>query len=309
MLNLRHIEIFHAIMRTGSITAAAQALNVTQPAVSAMLKHFESRLQMSLFERVNGRLRPTPEAQALLPDVAEIFNRLDVVERLSRDLAGGLRGSLSLAATSPLANGLLAQAVASFTRDRPRAKVTLQALGSPLVLERVLNREADLGVAYEPIANMEVETEVLTRGSIACVLPESHPLADRASISPSDLLPYTVITYLPQTLLRPYVDRVMSDAGVALAINIEVGLSITGIMLALNGAGIALVEPNVLKALPLPGLTSRPLVPQVEFRSLLILNRSAPRSRIVLEFIDHLRELAASFDNAGNAGNEVQPGP
>jgi hypothetical protein len=80
-------------------------------------------------------------------------------------------------------------------------------------------------------------------------------------------------------------------------------------MLARNGAGIALVEPNVLKALPLPGLTSRPLVPQVEFRSLLILNRSAPRSRIVLEFIDHLRGLAAAFDNAGNAINGVQPGP
>jgi DNA-binding transcriptional LysR family regulator len=296
MLNLRHIEIFHAIMRTGSITAAAQSLNVTQPAVSAVLKHLESRLQMPLFERVNGRLRPTPEAEALLPDVAEIFNRLDAVERLSRDLAGGLRGSLSLAATSPLANGLLAQAVASFMQVRPHAKVALQALGSPLVLERVINREVDIGVAYEPIISAEVETEVLALGSIACVLPESHPLAAQASISPADLMPYSIVTYLPQALLRPYVDKAMSDAGVALNISVEVGLSITGIMLALNGAGIALVEPNLLRALPLPGLTSRPLVPRVEFKSLLILNRSAPRSRIVLEFVDHLRGLAPSFD-------------
>ena len=70
MLNLRHIEIFHAIMRTGSITAAAESLNITQPAVSAVLKHFESRLQMPLFDRVNGRLRPTLEAEALLPEAA-----------------------------------------------------------------------------------------------------------------------------------------------------------------------------------------------------------------------------------------------
>jgi len=89
MLNLRHIEIFHAIMRTGSMTAAAQALNISQPAVSAVLKHFESRLQMPLFKRVGGRLKPTPEALALLPDIAEIFTRLDAIERFSRDLAGG----------------------------------------------------------------------------------------------------------------------------------------------------------------------------------------------------------------------------
>ncbi|WP_438396115.1 LysR family transcriptional regulator [Caballeronia sp. DA-9] len=292
MLNLRHVEVFHAIMRTGSITGAAESLNVTQPAVSAVLKHFESRLQMSLFDRVNGRLRPTPEAEALLPDVAEIFNRLEAVERLSRDLAGGLRGSLSVAATSPLANGLLARAVASFLHDRPHARIAIQALGSPVVLERVINREADIGVSYEPVISAYVETEVLSSGSIACVLKDSHPLAALESISPHDLMPYPIITYLPQALLRPYVDKAMSDAGVALNITVGVGLSITGIMLAFNGAGIALVEPDLLRELPLPGLVSRPLIPRVEFKSLLMINRSAPRSQLMLDFIDHVRELA-----------------
>jgi DNA-binding transcriptional LysR family regulator len=299
MLNLRHIEIFHAIMRTGSITGAAESLNVTQPAVSAVLKHFETRLQMQLFDRVNGRLRATPEAQALLPDVAEIFNRLDAVERLARDLAGGLRGSLSVAATSPLANGLLARAVASFAEVRPHARVALQSLGSPVVLERVINREADIGVSYEPVISADVETHVLTSGSIACVMPETHPLAALASISPADLMPYSIVTYLPQALLRPYVDKAMSDAGVALNIGVEVGLSITGIMLAYNGGGIALVEPDLLRELRLPGLVSRPLAPRVEFKSLLIMNRAAPRSRIMLEFIDHLRALALESDTSG----------
>lgn len=289
MLSLRHIEIFHAIMRTGSITAAAESLNVTQPSVSTVLKHFESRLHMPLFDRVNGRLRPTPEAQALLPDVAEIFNRLEAVERLSRDLAGGLRGSLSLAATSPLANGLLASAVASFSTLRPHARIALQSLGSPVVLERVINREADLGVAYEPIISPEVETEVLAAGSIACVLPKSHPLAKKRSISLADLRTYPVITYLPQALLRPYVDKAMSDAAVALNVTIEVGLSVTAIMLAFNGAGIALVEPDLLDAMRLPDMVSRPLVPRVSFKTLLIRNRSAPRARIVDDFVDHLR--------------------
>ncbi|MDR5781015.1 LysR family transcriptional regulator [Caballeronia sp. LZ065] len=86
MINLRHIEVFYAIMQTGSVTGAARLLNVTQPAVSAVLKHLESRLSMPLFVRAHGRLSPTPEARMLLPDVAAIFERLGSVERLSQDL-------------------------------------------------------------------------------------------------------------------------------------------------------------------------------------------------------------------------------
>ena len=92
MISLRHIEVFYAIMRAGTITEAARILNVSQPAVSVALKHFESRIGMRLFDRAGGRLKPTPEAKALLPDVAEIFGRLSAVERFSQDLAGGSRG-------------------------------------------------------------------------------------------------------------------------------------------------------------------------------------------------------------------------
>src|SRR4051812_49642096 len=95
MINLKHVEVFHAIMRTGSVTAAARLLHVTQPAVSAMLKHFENRLQMKLFERAGGRLVPTPEAQALLPDVAGIYNPLQGHQPPGQGLGRGPPGRLS----------------------------------------------------------------------------------------------------------------------------------------------------------------------------------------------------------------------
>ena len=292
MLNLRHIEVFHAIMRTGSVTAAAKALNVSQPAVSAVLKHLESRIRMPLFIRVNGRLKATSEAEALVPDISEIFHRLNAVERLAMDLAGGLRGSLSIAATSPIANGFLTKILADFTKHRPELRTAIQSLSSPLVLERVLNREVDVGVAYEPIVSPEVETEIFSRGSIACVLPKAHPLANQALISLADLQPHPIITYMPQALLRPYVDKAMSDAGVSLNITTEVGQSITGIMLAMQGAGVALVEPGLLSAMNLPDIVCRPLVPRVEVKSLLMLNRTAPKSKVLNEFVEHVRRQA-----------------
>lgn len=293
MLSLKHIEVFHAIMRTGSITGAAQMLNVTQPAVSSTLKNFESRLRMQLFERVRGRLQPTPEAHALLPDILGIFERLSTLERLTRDLAGGRLGTLSIAATSPIANGYLAQAVAAFSRQRPEVRVALHSLASPVVIDRVVNREVDLGIAFEPVEHGALDVEVLTEASIACVLLDSHPLASQEAITLADLAPYKIITYLPQGMLRPHVDRALAAAGLTPRIGIEVGLSITGMMLAFHGAGVALVEPSLLPGMPLPGLVARPLAPRVELRSLLLRPRMAPASRVVSDFVALLQRTVA----------------
>ncbi len=294
MINLKHIEVFHAIMRTGSVTAAARMLNVTQPAISTVLKHLEARLRMKLFDRTGGRLQPTPEAHALMPDVAGIFGRIEAIERLTQDLAGGRLGSLSIAASSPVANGRLSRLVARFIEEKPGARIALQALASPLVLDRVAAREAELGVCYGPVVHAEVVSEVLGTNSIGCVMRDDHPLAARDEIHIEALAEHPLITYLPQALLRPYVDRALSEAGVVPTIAVQVGLSITGMSLAYQGAGIALVELELLEALPLPGLVARPLLPRIELETLLLLHKSAPRSRLLGEFVGRLRATFAA---------------
>ena len=289
MLNLKHVEVFHAILKAGSVTGAAHALNVTQPAVSATLKHLEARIGMRLFDRHAGRLTPRPEALALLPDVEAIFGRLEAVERLALDLAGGRLGSLSIAASSPIANGYLARAVAGFSALHPGMHIALQSLASPLVVDRVAKREASLGIAYEPVIDAAVRTELLTVARIGCVLRRDHPLAARGEIDVAALQDYPVITYLPQAVLRPYIDRALSQAGAALDIRLQVGLSITGMALAYHGVGIALVETRLLDSLPLPGLVARPLVPAIELDTLLITHKSAPAPAWQESFVAHLR--------------------
>ncbi len=297
MISMRQMEVFHAIMRTGSVTAAARLLNVSQPAVTAVLKHTEARLNIQLFTRIAGRLQPTPEARAIYPDVAAIYARVDAVGRLMQDLAGGRLGTLSIAAAFPVASGYLARAVAEFTKARPQARVALQSLTSPEVLDRVISREVELGVAYEPIVNPEVETTVLARTTVACVLRDDHPLACEREIRPADLEPFPIITYLPRSLMRMLVDRALSEASVAPQISIQVGLALTGIMLAAHGAGVALVEPSLLDSIAIPGVVTRPLRPRVQVRTLLVRGKSAPRSKLMDDFISHLKRTAAEVAN------------
>ncbi|WP_156455466.1 LysR family transcriptional regulator, partial [Sphingomonas sp. CCH5-D11] len=88
-MNLRHIEIFHAVYVNGSVSAAARALNVSQPSVSKTLRHAETLLGFDLFQRIGGRLVPTEDAHNLFADVAEIQERVRALREAGRNMRTG----------------------------------------------------------------------------------------------------------------------------------------------------------------------------------------------------------------------------
>lgn len=295
MIPLRQIEVFYAIMRAGSVTDAARVLNKTQPAVSASLKQLESRLKMQLFDRTGGRLEPTPEARALMPDVTEIFGRLSAVERFSLDLASGNRGVLSIAATPPLCDGFVAKTVAAFVKNRPGLKINLLSLASPSIFDRVISREVDLGVVYGPAISSAVKIEELGCATIACMLPARHRLARRAVLRTEDLKSERIVTYLPQALLRPYINQILEEAAQPLEISVETGTSATAIHLSMHGAGIALIESALFSAFPVPGFVLRPLEPRIRLASLLLRPRRSSVSRVANDFACALRKTFPSI--------------
>ncbi|CAM4066503.1 LysR family transcriptional regulator [Bordetella tumulicola] len=284
-IQLRHLEAFHAVMMSGSITGAAALLHVTQPAVSATIKHFEQRLGFTLFRRQGGRLVPTPEARTLLPEVQDIFGRVAGLERFSQDLAEGLQGSLAIAASSPIANAWLAQAVAEFVKTRPKIRISLQSMDSNLITERLINEQVDLGVAFSPGDHDAIHSLPMGHAELSCIFPEPHPLAAFPSIAAEDLLPYPVITYVPQALLRRCLTGFLDCP---LNIQVEVATSMTGIVLAFHGAGVALVESSLLNALPVHGLTSRPLTPEIQVHSHVLWSTLRPQTELSRTFVRHL---------------------
>ena len=269
-MNLRQMEVFHAIMRAGSVTGAARMLNITQPAISTVLRHCESQLRVKLFDRVGGRLQPTPEANAIFPDIANIFQRVDTVTRITQDLIGGRLGQITVAATFAAANGPLAAAVAQFVRDRPAVKVAIHALPSVQVVDRVARREVDFGLAFAPFHDPAVEAEVLAVSDIACILPACHPLAARDCVAIEELAGEDIITYAPHTPIGSPVEAAFREAKVELRRRIQVNYSMTAFILAERGAGIALVEPLLLRTTPMPSLVVRPLRPRIEVRTMLV---------------------------------------
>ena len=99
-MNLRQLEIFEAVMRTGSLSAAARSLGVSQPAISKALRLAEQEAGFVLFRRIRGRLFPSPEAETLLPQVERVRSEIGAVSLLLKQLRDGHAGSVDRPALS-----------------------------------------------------------------------------------------------------------------------------------------------------------------------------------------------------------------
>lgn len=293
-MTLKQLEALHAILKTGSITGAAHSLHVTQPAISAALKYAEQDLKLKLFERIGGKLQATPEALAMQPDLEEIFERVDTLQRTARDLRDGRAGQLVIATSPTLVDALLPRAIALFRQHSPAVKVIVHSLPTPLAVERVARREADIGIVYAPIADSGVDSEALMHTEMACVVPVGHALANKRQIGPADLTGDAVISLGASTRLGLLINEGCHKAGVAgPQIAIEASSSHAACLMVSEGVGIALVDRLMSISQKFDDLKFIAFKPRIRVSLRLIFPRDRSRSRATLQFATQLRHSLA----------------
>lgn len=172
-MRLRHIEVFNAVMLTGSVSGAARMINVTQPAVSRTLQHAELQLGFPLFQRAGGRLVPTAEAQTLYPHIERLFAQLDEVQRLASSLkTGGTRGELRVLTVLGLSYEVVPRAMRLFRDKHPNVLVHHQALHSVQIVSALALQEADVGYVFNPGSHPALVQEKLGEHRVMAVVPK-----------------------------------------------------------------------------------------------------------------------------------------
>jgi DNA-binding transcriptional LysR family regulator len=179
-MRLRHIEVFHAIMRTGSLSKAAELLCVSQPAVSKVLAHAERSAGLKLFSRAHGRLQPTREAELLFAETQKLQSNLESIRDLARNLALRPEGLLRIGCLPSLGTSLIPLAVQTFRASYPEVSLKIQTRHTAELLNALLTRELDLGVALNPPARPGIAAVEIARTAVVCVAPPDDP-------SPSDV--------------------------------------------------------------------------------------------------------------------------
>jgi DNA-binding transcriptional LysR family regulator len=170
-MRLRQIEVFHAVYLNGSISAAARALNVSQPSVSKVLRHTEDQLGFTLFQLVRGRLAPTDEAHALFREVGDVFDRLTSLQQAARNLRNMGGGHIRLAVVPSLGLDIAPRAIARFRRQHPSVTFEVQTLHHDDLFRALYERECDIAIAYDPPPHPRLATIELATGELAILFP------------------------------------------------------------------------------------------------------------------------------------------
>jgi DNA-binding transcriptional LysR family regulator len=168
-MRIRYIEIFYAVMQSGTVKGAAEMLHITQPAATRLLQQAEAHVGVPLFQRVRGRLAPTAEAHQLFPEVEQLYLKLDSVRRVAANLGQDSEAMLRVLCVPGLALEALPQALGRWSRKRPKSRFSLRTLHSRQIAESLALREADVGFALEPSSHPALLNQAIAHGRIVCV--------------------------------------------------------------------------------------------------------------------------------------------
>lgn len=262
-LTHRQIEVFRTVMLTGQVTRAAEQLHTSQPTVSRELARLEQVLGYALFERVNGRMRPTARALALLEEVEASFVGLERISAHAVALASYSHGRLSVACLPALAQALVPEALARFADAAPEASVSLAPLESPQLEATLTAQRHDLGLT-ETAAPEACEHQPLVRTQEVVVLPPGHALAQRGVLAPADFAGLPFVSLSPADPYRQRIDAVFEAAGVQRRMAVESASAASVCALVRAGLGVALVNPLTALAMG-DGLVLRPFAVPIAF--------------------------------------------
>jgi DNA-binding transcriptional LysR family regulator len=299
MLNPRQIEAFRAVIVTGGITSAARALNVTQPAVTRLIRDLQHELGLSLFTRRGARLVPTNEALALYREVERQFVGLERIAQAARDLREGRTGSLRVAALPAFNVGFLPRVVGAFLNDRPGLDVALYGSISSQVADWVISGFCEVGFAQMPLDFPSLVMEPLPQVAAVAVVPEGHPLARRRALEPEDFAGQPFVSLEQTTQLRYRVDALFSARGLSRQTRVETPLSMIACSLVAAGAGLSIVDPITAAEYRGRGVVVLPVRPAILFDLATVWSAQRSRSAIAVEFAARVRDGVARF--AGDA--------
>jgi DNA-binding transcriptional LysR family regulator len=302
----REIEVFAAVMLHGTTTKAADALNITQPAVSKTLVLLTTKAGFQLFKKNRQRLIPTPEAHMLNAEVQRVFESARGISLAARDIREMRNGRLKICALPAFGLTLLPAVVSEFSRRHPTVSISVDIRSSITVVQRASRNQLDIGIGVTTREDTpSISRRSLTSTPPVCVMPKGHPLSRLKVVQAHDLEGLDFISMAPADPMRLQLDALCEENDVTRNLRTDVSLSSACIGIVASGGGVSVVDR-------LSAWMSRDLPIEIrDFRPHLDLNLSVYRPWGVIEssiadaFTDHLVRYTRNYMNTVDAGIEA----
>lgn len=289
-MKLEQFRLVKTISESGTLTAAAQKLHVTQSALSHQLRQLEDNLGASLFYRIRKKMVPTPAGHRLFQAAERVLRESRDAERQIRDMISGVEGTIRLCTGCYASYYWLPTMIKSFRQERENIRIEINDNATFDLVDHMLDGSLDVGLTNNVSDTDEICYREIFPDQIFAVVHNSHPWAKKQHIEPDDFLNEPTYVYaIPKSESAFYQDF-LKPAGVEPRNLHAIPVVDAIVEMARAGLGVAVLAHWVVKpSLKSSGLVTIPLGQDGLHRKWYAAHLRGPGTpQYVLEFVDHL---------------------
>jgi len=306
--DLNDLQAFRAVVELGSFRKAAEAVNISQPALSRRIDKLEEALGVRLFERTTRSVTLTTVGRAFAPSAEQLLDDLDVALLGIRDVSSSRLGHVTIACVPSVAYYFLPSAVASFHRRFPRIRVKLLDASANEVLSAVISGEADFGVSFMGSQESEVDFKVLLQEQFVAACRRDHPLARKKRVTWNELYEHEYVSVDKTSGNRLLLDQALSAVSPRAPSVCETRHVTTMLGLVEAGLGVAAVPSMAMPGRNHHILTSVPLVdPVVKRRVGIVRRRGRTLTPAAQEFHQTILDMRGDVRSSSTLTDDVAP--
>ena len=290
----RRLQVFHAVAKHLSFTKAAEALFMTQPAVTFQIRQLEEHFNTRLFDRAHGRIALTAAGKLALAYAERILQVSAELDTRMQEMSGQPGGPLLIGASTTIADYLLPRVLGAYKARFPTVVPQLFVANSEAVQNRVAERSLDLGFIEGDSHLPLLMADVCCEDELQVTCAPSHPLAKHKSATPESLTRYANISREPGSGTREVIDHYLQKAGVApesLQRVMELGSPEALKGLVATGLGFSIMSrANVVNEIRLGQLVQVPLAPRLIRSMSVVYPKERIHSQLVSSFVEFAKQ-------------------
>ncbi|MFF3405069.1 LysR substrate-binding domain-containing protein [Streptomyces sp. NPDC002742] len=252
MLDLRQLRYFVAVAEAEHVGRAAERLHISQSPLSRQIAQLEKNLGLTLFERSQQRIRLTSDGRVFLTEAQALLRHADRLENLGRRLGRGEEGGLCIGyVADAMHTGVLPSALRTLRDQRPGIHVALYDQESAEQFEGLRQRSLDIALVRTPPPenDPDLDAAALLRDPLLLALPEKHPLAVAAELTPDvlDGQPWIAVGDAQDPAWRDTFVASCVASGFTPDIRLDAADPLTALGLVASGLGLALIQKSMVR--------------------------------------------------------------
>ncbi len=294
----RRLQVFHTVARLLSFTKAAEALHMTQPAVTFQVRQLEDYFNTRLFDRTHNRITLTEVGERVFEYAERIFDLYAQMENSVKEMTGDISGVLLIGASTTIAEYMLPALLGDFKNRYPEVTIRLRVANTDEIVSMVENNIIDLGVVEAPVHNKSLAVELCRMDQLVAIVPPKHPLAQQERVTVEEIAQYPFISREEGSGTRDVILDYFAQANLSiydLNVAMELGSSEAIKGAVTSGMGLSILSrATIQKELQLGTLRSIELNPILERPFSFVHQKQKFRLRTMEELLNFARQYCQS---------------